>query len=124
MRLNSFNLDVPFEKFIDNQFSDGVQIKSTKSILNQFMTISIYNSMIDLKQGGVYSLYHTTEKEKILEDVKSQLTQSMLDEQDLMYVETELGIISSRDLIPKQDIEKNDFIELMDIMVDYGREFT
>lgn len=124
VRLNSFNLDVPFEKFIDNQFSDGVQIKSTKSILNQFMTISIYDSMIDLKQGGVYSLYHTTEKEKILEDVKSQLTQSMLDEQDLMYVETELGIISSRDLIPKQDIEKNDFIELMDIMVDYGQEFT
>lgn len=124
VRLSSFKLDVPFEKFIGHQFSDGVQIKSTKSILNQFMTISIYDSFIDLKQGGVYPLYHTTEKEKILDDVKSNLSMGLLDEQDLMYIETELGIISARDLIPKQDENGQNFDELMDKMVDYGQDFV
>nr|DAF24898.1 MAG TPA: DNA polymerase B [Caudoviricetes sp.] len=123
VRLNSFVLDVPFEKFIEKQFSDGVQIKSTKSILNQFMTISIYDSFIDLKQGGQYPLYHTTEKEKILDDVKSNLSMGLLDEQDLMYIETELGIISARDLIPKQDENGQHFEELMDKMIDYGQDF-
>lgn len=124
IRLNSFKSDVPFEKFIEHQFSDGVQIKSTKSILNQFMTISIYESFIDLKQGGQYPLYHTTEKEKILDDVKSKLSMDLLDEQDLMYIETELGIISARDLIPKQDEKGQNFDELMDKMIDYGQDFV
>lgn len=123
VRLNSFKLDVPFEKFIEHQFSDGVQIKSTKSILNQFMTISIYDSFVDLKQGGQYPLYHTTEKEKILDDVKSNLSMGLLDEQDLMYIETEIGIISARDLIPKQDENGKHFEELMDKMIDYGQDF-
>lgn len=123
VRLNSFKLDVPFEKFIEHQFSDGVQIKSTKSILNQFMTIGIYESFIDLKQGGEYPLYHTTEKEKILDDVKSNLSMGLLDEQDLMYIETELGIISARDLIPKQNENGKTFDELMDKMIDYGQDF-
>lgn len=124
VRLNSFKLDVPFEKFIEHQFSDGVQIKSTKSILNQIMTISIYESFIDLKQGGKYPLYYTTEKEKILDDVKSKLSMDLLDEQDLMYIETELGIISARDLIPKQDENGQNFDELMDKMIDYGQDFV
>ena len=87
------------------------------------MTISIYESFIDLKQGGQYPLYHTTEKENILEDIKSNLSMGLLDEQDLMYIETELGIISSRDLIPKQDENGQKFDELMDKMIDYGQDF-
>ena len=47
----------------------------------------------------------------------------LLDEQDLMYIETELGIISARDLIPNQDENGQKFDELMDKMIDYGQDF-
>ena len=99
---DSFNLHVPFDEFIEKQFSHGVELINTKSILNKQGVISIYPSITKLEVGGGYpitsnSQYIAKYKEKILEEVKEQVDEF---KDDVLYVESVIGTFSLSDIFP------------------------
>jgi hypothetical protein len=99
---DSFNLDVPFEQFIKEQFSDGVEIQTTKSIYNNQETISIYPSKTKLEVGKGYRVYASGKlydkmKAKMFEDIRKEVDQF---KSDVLYIESTLGTFSLSDLYP------------------------
>lgn len=98
----SFDRDMSFEKFIETQFSDGVEIKTTKSIYNEQRTISIYPSVTKLEVGKGYRVhasgnYYDTMKEKIFEEIREEEDQFT---SDVLYIESVIGTFSLSDLYP------------------------
>ena len=98
----SFDRDMSFEKFIETQFSDGVEIKTTKSIYNEQRTISIYPSVTKLEVGKGYRVhasgnFYDTMKEKIFEEVREQEDQFT---SDVLYIESIIGTFSLSDIYP------------------------
>src|SRR5699024_7329405 len=72
--LNSFDRNMSFEKFVETQFSDGVDIKNTKSIYNKQGVISIYESSTTLQVGKGYRVFaydpvFDEMKEKMFEEI-------------------------------------------------------
>src|SRR5699024_7147450 len=75
---DSFNRNLPFDEFIRTQFSDGVEIKTLKSIYNNQETISIYPSITHLEIGQGYRIYSSGKlydriKSKMFEDIIKQV---------------------------------------------------
>lgn len=108
---NSFNpygYDT-FEQFIDNEFSDGVTLKTLSSIYNCIETITIYESETKLEKGGGYPSYFTTLnrrlKESLFEEIKKREQEK--DTQDYLYIESELFSISSSDINYQKNTIKN-----------------
>lgn len=98
----SFDRDMSFEKFIETQFSDGVEIKTTKSIYNEQRTISIYPSVTKLEVGKGYRVhasgnFYDTMKEKIFKEVREQEDQFT---SDVLYIESIIGTFSLSDIYP------------------------
>ena len=94
--LSSFNTNTTFEDFIENQFSDGVKIDNQRSILNEDLTISIYTTKTEFKQGIKYNLYY---KNIHKDEIINTLLKSDLDNADnLLYIETSDGNFSKRDI--------------------------
>lgn len=98
----SFDRDMSFEKFIETQFSDGVEIKTTKSIYNEQRTISIYPSVTKLEVGKGYRVhasgnYYDTMKEKIFEEIREEEDQFT---SDVLYIESVIGTFSLSDIYP------------------------
>lgn len=98
----SFDRDMSFEKFIETQFSDGVEIKTTKSIYNEQKTISIYPSITKLEVGKGYRIhasgnYYDTMKEKIFEEIREEEDQFT---SDVLYIESVIGTFSLSDIYP------------------------
>ena len=99
---------MPFEAFIKSQFSKGVKLPNTRSIRNEWNTISIYNSYTNLEEGHDYPVFYSLENEQIKEEIIQSLVSRYVNEEEseleneLLYVETELGTISARDFIPKK----------------------
>lgn len=108
IRKNMFNTSMPFETFIKSQFSKGVKLPNTRSIRNEWNTISIYNSFTNLEEGHDYPVSYSLENEQIKEEIIQSLVFRYVNEEEseleneLLYVETELGTISARDFIPKK----------------------
>src|SRR5699024_8093493 len=99
---DSFNREMEFEKFIETQFSDGVEIETTKSIYNSQETISIYPSITKLEVGKGYRIhsngkFYDSMKAKMFEDLRENIDEFT---SDVLYIESMLGTFSLSDLFP------------------------
>lgn len=93
--LSNFNTNMSFETFIKTQFTEGIKVKSTRSILNTSQTISIYQSLTEFKKGFNYHLYYQNINTDKLE--KFILSQDLDEQSELLYIESENGAFSKRD---------------------------
>ena len=102
VRQDNFNLNVTFDDFIKNQFSDGVIVNNTGSIINRVGSVSIYDRDTLLKSGGDYAIKHSQElinkKKEIMEMIKEQKKLSDNDN-NYLYVESEVGSFSGADFV-------------------------
>lgn len=95
---------ISFEKFVEEQFTDNVDIKNIKSIFNKQGTISIYNSTTTLKIGNGYRMFsndehHENIKQMMFEDIRNSNDGSV---DDLLYIESNLGNFSLQDVYPHE----------------------
>lgn len=99
---DSFNTDMNFNEFIKTQFSDGVEIKTNKSIYNNQETISIYPSVTKLEVGKGYRIhsngkFYDTMKAKMFEQIRQKVDEFT---SDVLYIESFLGTFSLSDVFP------------------------
>lgn len=99
---DSFDRNMEFEKFIETQFSDGVEIKTTKSIYNNQETISIYPSITKLEVGKGYRVHASG---KLYDRMKENMFQKIRENtddftSDVLYIESVLGTFSLSDVFP------------------------
>ena len=106
---NAFNTDQPFESFIKNDFYDGAVIYNNKSIYNEQKTISIYPSKTNIDKGVDYPNEFNdliNEKRKwLLEQIRKDFNHE--ESEDFIYIESEVGTFSSRDVFPVTNPLKN-----------------
>lgn len=113
-----------FEFFVKCYFSDGTVVPSTRSIRNEYNTISIYNSTAKLEKGFSYFDSYILQNEKELEKIKSQIREEIANQNsnELLYVETPYGSIGSNEIIPNQEVpENNNIRELIEEYNDFKR---
>ena len=101
-----------FEFFVKCYFSDGTIVPSTRSIRNEYNTISIYNTSAKLDKGFPYFDSYIFQNEKELDKIKSQISNELANQNsnELLYVETPYGAIGTNDVIPNQEIPENNNI--------------
>ena len=101
-----------FDFFVKCYFSDGTVVPSTRSIRNEYNTISIYNSTAKLEKGFHYFDRYILQNEKELDKIKSQIRDEIANQNsnELLYVETPYGSIGSNDIMPNQNVPENDNI--------------
>src|SRR5699024_1172700 len=97
---DSFNRNLPFDEFIRTQFSDGVEIKTLKSIYNNQETISIYPSITHLEIGQGYRIYSSGKlydrmKSIMYEDIRKQVDEF---NSDVLYIESIISTFSLSDM--------------------------
>ncbi len=106
---NAFNTKQSFESFIKNDFYDGAIIYNNKSIYNEQKTISIYPSKTNIDKGVDYPNEFNdliNEKRKwLLEQVRKDFNHE--ESEDFIYIESEVGTFSSRDVFPVTNPLKN-----------------
>lgn len=104
IRHASFNTDMPFDTFIKTQFHDGATVQNTRSIMNAQGVISIYEAETKLDKGGQYpSMFSQVidkQRKELKERIKAELEEQL---DDYMYIESELGSFSSRDLYERKE---------------------
>lgn len=98
----SFNTKMPFEMFIESQFSEGAKIRNTKSIYTKQKNIAIYESETELQEGGKYPTIFNPETDAKVKELKELVKKEYdaSDSEDYLYVESELGSFSLADLNP------------------------
>ena len=100
--LDAFNTNQSFEDFINNDFHEGAVIYNNKSIYNKQGTISIYPSETKIDKGTDYPTLFSDmieeEKQNMFEEIKNNYDPTDYD--DLLYIESPLGIFSINDLYP------------------------
>ncbi len=122
---NAFNRDMSFEQFIKTQFSDGVEIKTTKSIYNNQETISIYPSVTKLEVGKGYRIhasgkFYDRMKAKIFESIREQEDEFT---SDVLYIESILGTFSLSDLFPfTHEVKKKEPLIFLELKQDQIKE--
>lgn len=106
---NAFNTNQSFESFIKNDFYDGAIIYNNKSIYNEQKTISIYPSKTNIDKGVDYPNEFNdliNEKRKwLLEQIRKDFNHE--ESEDFIYIESEVGTFSSRDVFPVTNPLKN-----------------
>lgn len=106
---NAFNTKQSFESFIKNDFYDGAIIYNNKSIYNEQKTISIYPSKTNIDKGVDYPNEFNdliNEKRKwLLEQIRKEYNHE--ESEDFIYIESEVGTFSSRDVFPVTNPLKN-----------------
>lgn len=113
-----------FEFFVKCYFSDGTVVPSTRSIRNEYNTISIYNSTAKLDKGFSYFDSYILQNEKELEKIKAQIRDEIANQNsnELLYIETPYGAIGSNEVIPNQEVpENNNIRELIEEYNDFKR---
>lgn len=113
-----------FEFFVKCYFSDGTIVPSTRSIRNEYNTISIYNSTAKLDKGFSYFDSYILQNEKELEKIKAQIRDEIANQNsnELLYIETPYGAIGSNEVIPNQEVpENNNIRELIEEYNDFKR---
>src|SRR5699024_7033212 len=122
---DSFNTDMEFDNFIKTQFSDGVEIKTNKSIYNNQETISIYPSITKLEVGQGYRIhsngkFYDKMKAKIFEQIREQADQFT---SDVLYIESYLGTFSLSDVYPfTHEIKQKEPLVYLEIKQDQIKE--
>lgn len=113
-----------FEFFVKCYFSDGTVVPSTRSIRNEYNTISIYNSTAKLDKGFSYFDSYILQNEKELDKIKSQIRDEIANQNsnELLYIETPYGAIGTNEVIPNQEVpENNNIRELIEEYNDFKR---
>ena len=107
--LDAFNKNQSFENFIKNDFHHKAIVYNNKSIYNEQKTISIYPSKTYIEKGTPYDYYFTKELEDRKEDVLKQARREYDDvnDDDILYIESDVGAFSFSDLFPYQFEIKN-----------------
>lgn len=100
---SSFNTNLSFPKFIETQFSDGIELDVLKSIYNEQRTISIYPAKTKLELGKGYRLKthdpkFEEEKQKMFDEIKKAYKDGI--ESDILYIESTIGTFSMQELFP------------------------
>ena len=98
-----------FEFFVKCYFSDGTVVPSTRSIRNEYNTISIYGSTAKLEQGSPYFDSYNLQNEKELEKIKNKIRDELANQNsnELLYIETPYGSIGTNEVIQNQDVPEN-----------------
>jgi len=107
--LDAFNKNQTFDNFIKNDFHHKAIVYNNKSIYNEQKTISIYPSKTYIEKGTPYDFYFTKSLEDRKEDVLKQARQEYDDvnDDDILYIESEVGAFSFSDLFPYKFEIKN-----------------
>lgn len=106
-----------FEFFVKCYFSDGTVVPSTRSIRNEYNTISIYDSTAKLEQGSPYFDSYILQNEIELEKIKNKIRDELANQNsnELLYIETPYGSIGTNEVIQNQEIpEKHNIRELIE----------
>ena len=95
-----------FEFFVRTFFTDGVLVPSTRSIRNEYNTISIYEAQAMLEKGSNYQTEYSRVIEEALNQIKEQVKEEIThqNENELLYVETPYGSIGINDLTTETDV--------------------
>lgn len=98
-----------FDFFVKCYFSDGTIVPATRSIRNEYNTISIYNTSAKLEKGYPYFDSYMLQNEKELDKIKTRIREEIANQSsnELLYVETPFGAIGTNDVIPNQEIPEN-----------------
>lgn len=98
-----------FEFFVKCYFSDGTVVPSTRSIRNEYNTISIYDSTAKLEQGSQYFDNYILQNEIELEKIKSKIRDEIANQNsnELLYIETPFGSVGVNEVIKNQDVPEN-----------------
>lgn len=101
-----------FEFFVKCYFSDGTVVPSTRSIRNEYNTISIYNTSAKLEKGFSYFDSYLLQNEKELDKIKSRIREEIANQSsnELLYVETPFGAIGTNEVIQNQEVPENNNI--------------
>lgn len=99
-----------FEFYVRTFFTDGVLVPSTRSIRNEYNTISIYEAQATLEKGSNYQTEYSRLAEESLNEIKEQVRDEIIqqDNQELLYVETPYGSIGINDLTTETDVSNID----------------
>ena len=119
--LDAFNTNQSFEDFINNDFHDGAVIYNNKSIYNNQGTISIYPSETHIDMGSDYPTLFSDmleeEKQQMFEEIRANYDPQDYD--DILYIESHLGIFSINDLYPVSfPIEETTNIKILKMIHD------
>lgn len=98
--LSSFNPNVPFEEFIEKQFSKGVKVPTNRAVFTKEHTVVIYRSKTELDIGGEYPEYYNEESDQLMSEIINTIRVDLKDQDDddTLYIETQLGSLSIKDL--------------------------
>ena len=99
-----------FEFFVRTFFTDGVLVPSTRSIRNEYNTISIYEAQATLEKGSNYQTEYSKVIEEELNKIKEEVKEEIInqDNNELLYVETPYGSIGINDLTTETDVSDLD----------------
>lgn len=99
-----------FEFFVRTFFTDGVLVPSTRSIRNEYNTISIYEAQASLEKGGNYQTEYNKVIEEELNKIKEEVKEEIINQNnnELLYVETPYGSIGINDLTTETDVSDLD----------------
>lgn len=106
-----------FEFFVQCYFSDGTVVPATRSIRNEYNTISIYDATAKLEKGSPYFDSYILQNEKELEKIKNKIRDEIVNQNsnELLYIETPYGSIGTNEVIQNQEIpEKHNIRELIE----------
>lgn len=121
----SFDRNMSFEQFIKTQFSDGVELETTKSIYNSQETISIYPSTTKLEVGKGYRVhaggrFYDSLKVKMFEELRKEVDDFT---SDVLYIESMLGTFSLSELFPfTHEIKQKEPLIFLELKQDQIRE--
>lgn len=106
---DSFDTSKPFNQFVKEEFSEGVEVKNLKGIYNKGKTISLYESSTKLDKGYFYKnrMYNPAfdnMKKSMFDEIRKQ---SNFDEDDVLYIESSIGTFSLTELYPVTHELKN-----------------
>ena len=95
-----------FDFFVKTFFSDGVLVPSTRSIRNEYNTISIYRAQALLEKGSNYQTEYSIQAEQALNEIKEQVKKEITNqnENELLYVETPYGSLGINDFTTETDV--------------------
>lgn len=102
---------ITFNRFIEEQFHHGVKVKSKKSIMNKQGVITIYDSDVLIEMGRNYPTHFseilTNRKKNMLSTIKEDFIQNDIEYDDVLFLETELGVFSISELFYEKEPVKH-----------------
>lgn len=102
---------ISFERFINEQFHHSVAVKSKKSIMNEQGVITIYESDVLMEMGKDYPILFSeiimNRKRNMLTAIKEDFIQNDIEYDDVLFIESEVGVFSISELFYEKETIKN-----------------